>query len=125
MQVKEITGDMLLHTVIINPDIEAVIRQAPEFIHATSLGDKVIRKGSIGSIAGLDVLVTTSLKQTSGQTYVIAGITDAITFASQITKIESMRSECRFKDLIRGLYVYGAKTVNTKQLAKLVVGTAS
>lgn len=111
------TGDAL-PWVVVNPDIEAILLQSPEFIHSTNGGDKVLRSGSIGSIAGLDILVTNNLPTvTSGEgdsatktVNVMAGINDAITFASQVVKIEKLRDQNSFKDLVRGLYVYGAKT---------------
>lgn len=114
--------------VVINPDIEAVLIQAPEFTHATQLGDKTLREGSIGRIAGLDVLVCTNLDATTVDTtgfkgdlfYVLAGTNDAVTFASQVVEVEKLRDQGSFSDLIRGLYVYGAKTVVPNALAKLV-----
>lgn len=114
--------------IVINPDIEAVLIQAPEFIHATQLGDKTVREGTIGRIAGLDVLVCTNLEATTVDTagfdgdlfYVMAGTNDAITFASQIVEVEKLRDQNSFSSLIRGLYVYGAKTVTPNALAKFV-----
>ena len=49
----------------------------------------------------------------------------AITFASQLAKIESLRDKDSFSDLIRGLYLYGAKTVQPNALAKLIVSVDS
>jgi len=114
--------------VVINPDIEAVLIQAPEFIHATQFGDKTLRDGSIGRIAGLDVLVCTNLEATTVDTsdfdgdlfHVLAGTNDAITFASQVVEVEKLRDQNSFSNLIRGLYVYGGKTVVPNALAKLV-----
>ena len=42
---------------------------------------------------------------------IMAGINDAITFASKVIKIETLRNPEGFDDLVRGLFVYGAKTV--------------
>ena len=69
----------------------------------------------------MDVLVSTNLTSTSGLFYVLAGTNDAITFASQLARIESLRDKDSFADLVRGLYLYGAKTVQPKALAKMVV----
>ena len=57
--------------------------------------------------------------------YVMAGITDAISYAGQVAKLEDIRFEKRFGTGIRGLYVYGALTVNPNQLAKLVVNSTA
>ncbi len=107
--------------VVINPNIEAYLLQSPEFISAYKVGDQTLREGSIGRIAGMDVLVSTNLTDVDDKYYVLAGTNDAITFASQLAKIESLRDKDSFSDLVRGLYLYGAKTVQPKALAKMIV----
>lgn len=107
--------------VVINPNIESYLLQSPEFISAYKVADETLREGSIGRIAGMDVLVSTNLTDVDGKYYVLAGINEAITFASQLAKIESLRDKDSFSDLVRGLYLYGAKTVQPKALAKMVV----
>ncbi|MCM1339099.1 MAG: hypothetical protein NC191_05465 [Muribaculaceae bacterium] len=109
--------------VVINPDIEAYLLQSPEFISAHNVADKTLREGAIGRIAGMDVLVSTNLSDVDGKYYVLAGTNDAITFASQLAKIESLRDKDSFSDLVRGLYLYGAKTVQPKALAKMIIST--
>lgn len=110
--------------VVINPDIEAYLLQSPEFISAHNVADKTLREGSIGRIAGMDVLVSTNLTAVSSKYYVLAGTNDAITFASQLAKIESLRDKDSFSDLVRGLYLYGAKTVQPNALAKMIVSAS-
>lgn len=110
---------------VINPEVEAVLIQAPEFCHATQVGDQTVREGAIAKIAGMDIMVCTNLQAVAGKIYVMAGITDSISYAGQVAKLENIRFEKRFGTGIRGLYVYGAKTVNANQLAKLVVNAAS
>lgn len=107
--------------VVINPNIESYLLQSPEFISAYKVADETLREGSIGRIAGMDVLVSTNLADVDGKYYVLAGTNEAITFASQLAKIESLRDKDSFSDLVRGLYLYGAKTVQPKALAKMVV----
>ncbi len=107
--------------VVINPNIEAYLLQSPEFISAHNVADTTLREGSIGRIAGMDVLVSTNLSEVDDKYYVLAGTNDAITFASQLAKIESLRDKDSFSDLVRGLYLYGAKTVQSKALAKMIV----
>lgn len=111
--------------VVINPTIESYLLQSSEFIGAHNVADETLREGAIGRIAGMDVLVSTNLTDVSGKYYVLAGTNDAITFASQLAKIESLRDKDSFSDLIRGLYLYGAKTVQPKALAKMVVKSVS
>lgn len=110
--------------VVINPTIESYLLQSTEFIGAHKVADETLREGAIGRIAGMDVLVSTNLTATSDKYYVLAGTNEAITFASQLSKIESLRDKDSFSDLVRGLYLYGAKTVQPKALAKLVVSAA-
>lgn len=107
--------------VVINPTIESYLLQSPEFINAHNVADETLREGAIGRIAGMDVLVSTNLTAVSSKYYVLAGTNDAITFASQLAKIESLRDKDSFSDLVRGLYLYGAKTVVPNALAKMIV----
>lgn len=107
--------------VVINPTIESYLLQSTEFISAYNVADETLRDGAIGRIAGMDVLVSTNLTATDSKYYVLAGTNEAITFASQLSKIESLRDKDSFSDLVRGLYLYGAKTVQSKSLAKMVV----
>lgn len=107
--------------VVINPTIESYLLQSSEFISAYNVADETLREGSIGRIAGMDVLVSTNLTDVNSKYYVLAGTNEAITFASQLSKIESLRDKDSFSDLVRGLYLYGAKTVQPKALAKMVV----
>ncbi len=111
--------------VVINPNIEAYLLQSPEFISAYKVADETLREGSIGRIAGMDVLVSTNLTEVDDKYYVLAGTNEAITFASQLAKIESLRDKDSFSDLVRGLYLYGAKTVQPKCLAKLIVSASA
>lgn len=108
---------------VVNPKIAGLIRKCDEFTHATAIGDANIRKGSIGTFAGFDIKESTNLKGTTAtesvpsKTLIMAGTTEAITFASQIVKMETLRDKDYFQDLVRGLYVYGAKTVQPTCLA--------
>lgn len=111
--------------VVINPTIESYLLQSSEFIGAHNVADETLREGAIGRIAGMDVLVSTNLTEVNGKYYVLAGTNEAITFASQLAKIESLRDKDSFSDLIRGLYLYGAKTVQPKALAKMVVSATA
>jgi len=106
--------------VVINPHIEKLIITSDEFTsRSTAATDKLIREGALFEYAGFDVFSATNLKVANGKIEVLAGVDEAITFASQITKIEAVRLEKRFGTGVRGLYVYGAKTTNGKGLAKV------
>lgn len=47
---------------------------------------------------------------------VVAGTKDAISFANQVTKAETLRNPNDFGDLVRGLSVYGRKVITAKAL---------
>jgi len=47
-----------------------------------------------------------------------AGTRDAITFASQITKMETLRSTSTFGNIVRGLNVYGYKVIKPEALVE-------
>lgn len=52
---------------------------------------------------------------------IVAGHKSAITFASQMTKMETLRIQTDFGDYVRGLNVYGYKVVKPEALAMAVV----
>lgn len=68
--------------------------------------------GYIGMISNFKVYKSNCLSFTGGTTYhSLAGSIDAITFASQFTKTETLRLQDSFGDAIRSLNVYGYKVV--------------
>lgn len=104
---------------VVNPDIEALILLSPEMKdRGSALADKTIREGTVYDFCGFDVMVATNMKTVENKVEVLAGIEDAITFAGQVSKVEHLRDKDGFNDLVRGLYVYGGKTLLNKGLAK-------
>ncbi len=63
--------------------------QSPEFISAHNVADKTLREGSIGRIAGMDVLVSTNLTEVDGKYYILAGTNDAITLHLNLQKLKA------------------------------------
>ena len=55
----------------------------------------------------------------------VAATKHALTFASQIDKVEPLRNQNDFGDLVRGLAVYGRKVVKPEALVIAQVGSAS
>lgn len=104
---------------IIDPELEALLVQAPEFIQANKLGENTLTEGSIGRIAGVDILVCTNFVAVAGTYNIMFGTNDAITYASQVVDMEKNKKD--FKTTVQGLYVYGAKVILPKALGKLVV----
>ena len=103
--------------VVVHPDVEELLLLCSQFVSASNLGSTTITTGSIGKIAGLEVFVSSNVgKETSGYT-ILAGTKDAITYASQIKKIETLRAQSSFDSIVRGLYTFGALAINPDALA--------
>lgn len=100
---------------ILPPEIVEIVKNSPKATQATNLGDQTIRRGTILQFAGFDIKQSTVVEDNTGFD-ILAGTSEAITFADQITKTESLRDKDSFSDLVRGLYLYGAKVVQPKAL---------
>ena len=78
----------------------------------------------IGKIEDMDVYVSVNSPHLGGtngiagsQDVVIAGQRDALSFALGLQKTEAYRPPYRFADALKGLFLYGAKTVRPYALA--------
>lgn len=98
---------------VLPPEVISIIKLSDEAKHATTLGDETIRKGAIMQYAGFDIKQSTVFEAPTSSTakVIIAGTTEAITYADQIVKTETLKDINNFGDYVRGLYVYGAKVV--------------
>lgn len=95
-------------------------------IQKSDLGDASVsgdstsirRNGRLGTISNFTLYTSNNVKPVtdgSDQCYnILFGDNNAITFATQLTKTEVLRSEKVFGDLIRGLQVYGFEVVDPK-----------
>jgi len=94
-----------------------------ELKDASLSGDSqsIMRNGRLGMIDRFTVYVSHNLNVSSGKFSVIAGTKMGLTFASQMTEMESIRAESTFGDIIRGLQVYGYKVVKPEALSMAVV----
>lgn len=91
----------------------------------TGDGTSVLRNGRLGMIDRFTIYVSHNLKiDTGGKFNIIAGHKMGLTFASQMTNMETIRSETTFGNIIRGLQVYGYKVVKPEALAQGVVTVA-
>lgn len=101
---------------VIDPTRKALMLNAPEFLRATALGDKVVQNGKIGEMAGFEVHVSTNLNSSSGNRPILALTKDLISYASQVDKVEHTRPSNQFVDRVKGLYVYGSKIFSNSEL---------
>jgi len=93
---------------------------------ASITGDStsVLRNGRIGMIDRFMLYTSHNLSVTSGKFSIIAGHKMGFTFASQMTNMETIRSESTFGNIVRGLQVYGYKVVKPEALVQGVVTVA-
>lgn len=131
---------------VIDPYTRALLFQS-NLAQAQFMGDatSVVRNGKIGTIDRFTVYVSNQLPKGAAGTAtpwvsgngsensvtttgtvakrraLIAGHKSAMTFASQITKMETIRNPNDFGDYIRSLNVFGYKVVKPESLALAVV----
>ena len=87
----------------------------------TGDGSTPLRNGRLGMIDRFTVYVSHNLFKSGDEFSVIGGHTMGFTFASQMTNMETIRSETTFGNIIRGLQVYGYKVVKPEALATMIV----
>ena len=94
-------------------------------------GDSVsmLRNGRLGMVDRFTIYISNLLPNNSsnstnfaaGEWPIYAGHAHGLTFASQISKVETLRSELTFGQILRGLQVYGYQIVDGKALAQAQV----
>ncbi len=109
--------------VIIPAKMAGLIKQSDlKDASITGDGSSPLRNGRLGMIDRFTVYVSHNLKKTSGGEFsVIGGHKMGFTFASQMTNMETIRSETTFGNIIRGLQVYGYKVTKPEALATAIV----
>jgi len=81
---------------------------------------EALRNGVVGRAFGFDIFLSNNVTVVTGDDYLVcAGVNSAITFATQINKIEAYRPENEFSDALKGLNLYGAKLVRPSAIATL------
>ena len=96
---------------VVSPEVEGVLLQSKNYF-ANAFGNEVLRKGQIGTIGLFDVFTNTVNGDGTGEQTIVALTSDAITYAEQITKTETLRDKDEVGDFVRCLMVYGSKVVN-------------
>lgn len=78
-------------------------------------GVSISRNGRLGMIDRFTIYLSNLILPATGTPTaypILFGTTAALTFAAQFTKLETLRSERSFSNLLRGLQVYGYRVVN-------------
>lgn len=115
---------------VVDPSFHGLLLQDERFVSfGTDITNERLTNGRVGRAVGFDIYVSNNAPSTTASnvtTYTaIAGVPMACTYAEQILETEALRSENYFKDLVRGLHVYGAKVTRPTALAKLDVTYAA
>lgn len=84
----------------------------------TGDGTSPMRNGRLGMIDRFTLYATNLLPINTGATAIYAGHPHALTFATQLTKMETLRAESTFGTILRGLQIYGYKVVDGTAIAK-------
>lgn len=87
----------------------------------TGDGSSPLRNGRLGMIDRFSLYVSHNLPLASTEFTIFAGHPKALTFASQMTNMESLRAESTFGNIIRGLQVYGYKVVKPEAMTAGVI----
>lgn len=99
------------------------LRQA----YLTGDSTSVMRNGRLGMIDRFTIYTSNLLPAgvagglAAGETAIYAGHAHGLTFATQMTKVETLRSEMTFGTILRGLQVYGYKVLDGVALAQGIV----
>ena len=122
--VKEAIDEAIVALRERNFDEDGVIEITPavynvfknELITLSTDNPEYIKKGKVGVYDGFDVIMSNNMAKDSTHAYCCVRGKKAIAFAGQINKVEAMRSEDYFADLVRGLDTFGAKTIDSARL---------
>lgn len=113
--------------VVVSPRFMEMLARTDSKLLSTDYnqGEGGLRNGLAmsGKLRGFSVYKTNNLpKHTSGAgDLIIAGHMSAVATVSSIDKVEKIRSESTFADIVRGLHVYGRGVVRPESLAVAAV----
>lgn len=113
---------------VVVPTWMATLIKKSELRQAYLSGDGVsmLRNGRLGMVDRFTIYVSNLLPAgvsgglAAGETAVYAGHSHGLTFASQVNKVETMRSERTFGNILRGLQVFGYRVVDGTALAQAI-----
>ena len=115
-----------------NFDEEGVIEITPAvynvfkncLITLSTNNPELIKKGVVGKYDDFDVIMSNNMAKDTTHAYCDIRGKKAIAFAGQINEVEALRAEKRFKDIIRGLDTFGAKTIDEARIQVVKVPLA-
>lgn len=83
-----------------------------------------IRTGLVGTVNGMTIIANNNLPKTATEFDALVGTKEAVTFAMQMTKNETLRIQDSFGEYARGLVVFGTEVVQPKALVHAVLSRA-
>lgn len=104
--------------VAVNPAMADLLLQAIEAYNVSG-SDFELRNGQVARLYGMPVLETAAFAEET-KPVAVGYHTSAVAFVSQIDKVESLRNQTKFSDIVRGLNVYGAKVTLGTAVVKYV-----
>lgn len=113
---------------VVSPDFYALLLQDSRFIEGTEAGHNTLLNGVVGQVRGFTVIKSNNIpsKKASPDTQsILAGTNAAVTFAQQVSKVEAMRMQTDFADMVRGLDLYGAKVIRPECLTKITLNLST
>lgn len=112
--------------IVIPAWMKQVISQS-DIKNASMMGDdkSILRNGKIGMLDSFTYYLSNQLASASdgGNTcyHVVFGHTSGLTFASQMTQVETVKSERTFGSFLRGLNVFGYEVIKAAAIGHLYV----
>ena len=109
---------------LVLPTWAAGLLKKSDLRDAHMMGDQtsVLRNGHIGRIDRWNLYTSNNVAKvadTGDKFHILAGHKSALTFASQMVKMETLKSETTFGHIVRGLNVFGYKVVKPEFMAVL------
>jgi hypothetical protein len=112
-----------------NFDEEGVIEITPavynlfknHLITLSTNNPEYIKKGIVGVYDDFQVVMSNNMAKDTTYAYCDVRGKKAIAFAGQINEVEALRSEKRFKDIVRGLDTFGAKVIDNNRIQVIKV----
>ena len=96
-----------------------------ELITLSTNNPEYIKKGIVGMYDGFEVMMSNNMAKDDTHVYCDIRGKKAIAFAGQINEVEALRSERRFKDIVRGLDTFGSKVIDEARIQVVKVPLAA
>ncbi len=105
----------------ITPEVSELLLKSK--VQLSTDNNDSLKHGCIGTLLGSEVFVSNNvniLENTTGTYHnCLARSRRAIAFAEQLSEVEAYRPEHRFADAVKGLHLYGAKTIFPQEMVHM------